>query len=376
MKYQIFYRILLPRIVYLPYIISKCVLCFFSIAHNLMGRRRTHTSISTLCIEAGVRGWESIEFKELYQSAAEYLQPEHVNKLIVKPEQDYVQQVAEILSTHRITHYLYDPRTGSQSLWPGLWQSIRVALLLQKYNVVPIVLLTDLSVRTWRAQGAIVSARRGLVVCFMAPRRVGPIFPHGRLLGPCLMPFSAATRQMLDSLIGQKPHHATPRALFAGSLYEPRTTTLEVICSGLAERGLVFEIKGREIGTARVSDREYWLRLCHSDIIVTTADQMIQGGTDWTEIPHLVYRYLEVLASGALLVAHDVPSVRRYFTPGVHFVAFDSADNAIKVITHYLENDYDRLAIARKGKERADALISARSFWMLVDSSLGSDSLI
>jgi hypothetical protein len=376
MMNRIFKRELLPRIVYLPYLLAKSVLLFFSVVHRLTGRRQSRSSGSKLCIEAGVKGWESIEFKELYQSAVEYLQPEDVLKLIVKPEQSYVQQVAEVLGAHSITHYLYDPRTGNQSLWPGLWQSLRIALLLQKNDVVPVVFLTDLSVRTWRSQSAVVSARRGLVVCFMAPRRVGPIFPHRRLLGPNLMPFSVKTKHMLDALIEQKPQDASATALFAGSLYEPRTTVLEKIRSGLAERGLVFQVKGRVVGSARVTDHEYWARLCHSDIIVTTADQMIQDGTDWTDIPHLVYRYLEVLASGALLVAQDVPSVRRFFTPGEHFVTFDSAENAIDVISFYLGNVTDRERIARKGKERADVLIYARAYWMLVDASLATDSLI
>lgn len=368
-------EVLLPRVVYLPYVVAKWILLIVSVVRRLTGSRVPRWSGSMLCIEAGVRGWESIEFKELYQSACEYMQPENVNQLIIQPEKDYLEQVASALSNHRITHYLYDPRTGSQKPWLGLWQSLRVAMLLQKRNVVPIVFLTDLSVRTWRSQSAVVSARRGVVVSFMSARRIGPIFPHRRLLGPSLMPFSVHTKQLLDTLIEQRPQNAPPKALFAGSLYEPRTTLLEKIRFGLAARGWEFDIKGRVIGSARVPDHEYWARLCYSDIVVTTADQMIQAGTDWTHIPHLVYRYLEVLASGALLVAQDVPSIRRYFTPGEHFVSFDSSESAIEAISYFLENDTERLKIARQGKERANALIMSRCFWVSIDSALGSASM-
>jgi spore maturation protein CgeB len=109
---------------------------------------------------------------------------------------------------------------------------------------------------------------------------------------------------------------------------------------------------------------------------VTTADQAIENGRDWNHVPHFLYRYLEVLACGTLLVAQDVPSVRRYFTPGIHFVSFDSPAEAIEVISHYLDNEEERLLIARQGKERADTLIMARSFWVQIDSGLGYYSLI
>lgn len=372
---RILREILLPRVVFLPYLVARIVLFFTSVAHRLSACQLSGSANTTLCIQAGVRGWESIEFKELYQSACEYMQPENVDKLIIHPDVGYLKQVELALASKRITHYLYDPRTGSQDFWLGLWQSLMVAIYLQKYNVIPVVLLTDLSVRAWRSQSAVVSAQRGIVICFMSVKFIGKIFPHRRLLGPCLMPFSVQTKEMLDALIGRRPKSSSAKALFVGSLYEPRTAQLEEIRSSLARRGLLLEIKGRTIGSARYPDSEYWASLCFSDIVVTTAGQMTQKGTDWTDIPHLVYRYLEVLASGALLVAPDVPSVRRYFTPGEHFISFNSPNNAAAVIFYYLMNPAERLKIAGQGKARADALIAARSFWGLVDSALGADSL-
>lgn len=368
---------ILPRLCFIPYYVAKVMLLVLSAVYRLSGSRRKRGADSHICIEAGVKGWESIEFKELYQSACEYLPPDNVHRLIIQPDKNYLKQIDEMLRSTPITHYLYDPRTDNSdvALWRPLWQSFRVAMLLQKQDVVPIVLLTDLAVRSWRTQAAVVSARRGVVICFMSPRCVGPIFPHRRLLGPSLMPFSVQTLQMLNRLIEQKQKNDPATALFAGSLYEPRTTKLEQIRSGLASRGLVFDIKGRPMGSARFSDLEYWSRLCYSDIIVTTADQSNNKKKDWNHIPHLIYRYLEVLASGTLLVAQDVPSVRRYFTPGVHFVSFDSTVEAIEVISHYLENEAERLLIAREGKERAEALICSRSFWMLIDASLEVDIL-
>ena len=370
-------RSILPRLCFVPYFIAKVILSVMSVCYWFGGSPRRGEAVSHLCIEAGVKGWESIEFKELFQSACEYLPAENVHRLIVKSDKNYLTQISDILRTKQITHYLYDPRTDNSGVmvWRALWRSFRVAILLNKNGVVPVVLLTDLAVRAWRTQAAVVSARKGLVVCFMSPRRIGAIFPHSRLLGPSLMPFSVSTLHKLKCLIEQHQKNTIPKAIFTGSLYEPRATKLEQIRIGLAELGLEFEIKGRAMGSVRVSDVEYWSRLCNADIVVTTSDQAIQDVSDWNEVPHLIYRYLEVLASGALLVAQDVPSVRRYFTPGVHFVSFDSPENAIEVIAQYLDDEAERLKIARQGKERADALILSRCFWTGVDSSLGNDGI-
>ena len=368
---------ILPRLCFFPYFATNIILSIIEGFYWFFRSRRRHAVETHLCIEAGVNGWKSIEFKELYQSSCEYLSPQNVHRLVVLPDQNYLRQIANLLQSEPITHYLYDPRTHNSNVffWSALWQSLRVAILLAKHEIVPIILLTDLSVRAWRAQAAVVSARKGLVVCFMAPKCVGTIFPHRRLLGPCLMPFSVQTKEMLNNIIMHRRKNISPVAIFTGSLYEPRATKLEQIRTGLASQGVIFDIKGRQMGSERSSDEEYWSRLCYADIVVTTADQAIQSGTDWSHIPHLIYRYLEVLASGALLVAQDVPSVRRFFTPGIHFVSFDSSNDAIKVINHYMEHELERRLIAEEGHKRANALIDMRIFWVSVDSMLGSDSL-
>jgi hypothetical protein len=190
------------------------------------------------------------------------------------------------------------------------------------------------------------------------------------------MTFSIKTLKIIDQLIEEKPSGKEATVIFAGSMYEPRTTKLLQIQSCLLELGYHFDIKGRVMGSTRVPDIEYWARLSHHDIIVTTADQAIQVGADWSHIPHLVYRYIEILASGALCIAQDVPSIRRYFTPGIHFISFDSTQDAVKVIANYLINEEERLVIAKRGKERADALIKSRIFWVTIDTALSSKSIL
>jgi glycosyltransferase involved in cell wall biosynthesis len=374
-----FKDVALPRIVFVPWIITRLWLSLLSFFYHpglFASKKQWKEWHSTICIEAGERGWESIEFKELYQSACEYVGASNVIKLVVFPDKSYVRQVATLLSSSSITHYVYDPRTGSQSWLRGLWQSLSVATLLHQKSVTPIALLTDLSIRRWRAQSSMVTAHRGLVVSFMSSRVMAPIFPHSRLHGPSLMPFSMRTQERLNEMVSLRKANAVPKAIFTGSLYEPRTSILKAVESAVKAKGDSFEILGRPLGSARIGDDEYWARLVDADIVFSTAVQAEQSGTDWNRIPHFIYRYLEVLAAGSLLIAEDVPGVRRFFTPGIHFVGYDNADDAADKIHYYLNNESERKEIAQNGKSRADSFIQASVFWMSIDACLKNRSLM
>jgi len=366
---------LIPRLVFIPFWITRLALIPLGLIRLVTAGRRSADRPTKLCMEAGAKGWELIEFKELYASACEYLGRDRVHKVVINRDEDYLTQIKRASDQIRPTHYVYDPRTGSQQWLSALWQSFRIAGFFTARGITPICILTDLPMRTWRAQCAMVSARSGVVTSLMSPRRFHPIFPHGRLVAPVLMPFSEATLNLVDEIARNRTETPPPTAVFVGSLYEPRTTILREIKEGLAVRGFTLEVKGRELGTPKSSDVDYWSRLCNAALIVTTADQIAASGTDWTWFPHLIYRYIEVTASGTLLVAQAVPGIERYFTPGEHFVAFTSPTHAIDVIAHYLANETERNIIAQRGKERAQALIRARIYWTGIDVGLGKDAL-
>ncbi len=366
---------LIPRVVFLPYWINRCLLLLADAARNLIkGRSGMHAS-GVLCIEAGAKGWEIIEYQELFTSACEYLGPDQVYKVIITKEKNYLAQVKQVLDELTPTHYLYSPRTGSQNWVVGLYQSFRISILLHWRNITPITFLTDLPVRTWRAQCAVVTAGSGIVVSLMSPKKIHAIFPHQRIIGPCLMPFSETTMNRLNDLSADRHQGGPPTAVFTGSLYEPRTTVLQKISDGLKERGLQLEMKGRSLEKKRSPDSEYWQTLINASLVVTTADQIAEKGRDWTWLPHFIYRYTEVLVSGRLLVAPDIPGIRRYYTPGVHFLAFSSPDQAVEIIASYLNNEAELEKIAAQGKAKAQALVTAHAFWSSLDMALGKRSM-
>ncbi len=256
-----------------------------------------------VAIEAGPQGWNSIEFKELFISASEYIDAAAVHKVVIDRSTSYLRQVECVLQNTSISHYLYDPRTGRQEYWGAMYDSIRVAILMERYRIIPLVYLTDLSLRLPRCQAAAVSAMHGLVINFMLPTKIQQIFPHRRLIGPSLMPFSIRSLESLERLRSEIPNESMNNVVrFTGSLYEPRTTFLRQLSHELAKTGHNFEILGREPGSNRVNDNEYWRRLYSAAIVVTTTDQINQSGADWTWVHQLVYRYLEVLVCGSLLL--------------------------------------------------------------------------
>jgi hypothetical protein len=336
------------------------------------GNRR----VPMLCVEAGPQGWAIIELREIAESAAEYLGEANVRRVVVPSRDVYLDTVRAAMADGRATHYLYDARTGSQDGLRALWEAFCVGLMAARYDIVPLGWLTDLPIRRWRLQVAIATAGCGLTITLMAAAQVARVFPHRRLSGPVMMPLSERTLRALEARRAAVRGGGKPRAIFTGSLYEPRTTTLFAIRDALQARGLDLELLTRDLGAARVPNDVYWERLADADIVVTTADQVFGDGIDETGLPHLIYRYTEALAAGALLIAPAVPAIERYFSPGEHFVSFDDTDHAVDLIAHYLADGDARRAIASRGYERVQHLVRARTCWTSIDAALGINALI
>ena len=371
-----FYRnTILPRLNYIPFFFTRVLLELINVFtfHNF---RKYSNRNSLLCIESGVRGWELIEYKELYNSAIEFLGNDAVEKVEIITSQDYISQVKNAIKLHKPTHYFYDARTGSQNMFRGLMQSIRIAIIFQINGIIPICLLTDCPMRTWRSQCGIVSAKRGLVLTLMSPKDIHSIFPHNRIIGPMTMPFSNKTSIMLDSLVSNKNVNIKPSVIFTGSLYEPRTSILEAIKHGLEKYDLELEIKGRILGEKKASDEDYWLRLVNATVVITTSNQISSKDTDFAFFPHLIYRYIEVPASGSLLIAQTVPSIERYFKPNEHFVSFDTPEDAVNKISYYMKNTEERDIIAKKGFIKAQSIIKSNLYWVSIELSLGKYSIL
>jgi len=353
----------------------KVVLTFVRFLRLFKSANSTLDRPIKLVIESGANGWELIEYQEICGSACEYLGNDSVVKVVVDDRRYYLRTLRKSLRSANPTHYFYDPRTGCQGNWRSIWQSLAVAIILQWNRAVPIAWLTDLPVRRWRMQCFVVTAHCGVTVTLMSPRLVCDLFPHPRLAGPSLMAISTDRVINLGLLRALQPKVDKARAVFSGSLYEPRTTILNEIQEIVHKQGHQFEILARTLTEVRVGNEDYWLRLAQADILVSNADQIAGPGIDDTGMPHLIFRYSEALAAGALLIAPRVPGIERYLIPGKHFVSFNSIADAAEKICFYLENEEERLKIARAGNEQIASLTNSHAYWNAIDSALGTESI-
>ena len=332
----------------------------------------------TLCLEAGEKGWEIIEYKELYQSAVEYLGEAQVIKFVVSPDEPYLVQLKRFLKQHKVTHYGWSPRTGEQHWFKGLIEALQISIVLSRHDIVPIAFLTDMLVRRWRAKASMLTASNGVVVTLMSPTDVSMMCPHDRFIGPHVMPFSNQTLQrLIEKKTQLNADGSIQDAVVLGALYEPRKSIVERIQKKLQEKGHDLVISGRSLDGARSSDDDYWTKMVQAKIVLTTSNVMDGGnGYDWAWKEHFVYRYMEVMASGSLLVAPKLPGIALFFTPDEHYVAFEDEQQASEKIQYYLENDSEASAIARQGFLRAQSLIESRAFWMLIDGVLTKDGIM
>jgi len=367
-------RTIAPRmLVTSAWLIANCVLKLTALVGIILFGRRLRAIPGVprlLCIEAGSKGWESIEFQELAQSAREYMGPSTVLKLEIEAGRSYLFQVLRCLSKSRPTHYLYDPRTGSQHAFVGALQALAIGILLTIFGVVPIGYGTDISVRTHRMQLAVVTAARGVCVCFIELKEFRAFFPHGRVVGPSLMPFSVATLDDITSRIPDRKREAKHKVSFVGSLYEPRTSVLENVERGLEDLGIRLHIIGRQQGGPRTPDSEYWDVFIDSDISITTTAQINRLGMDFTHLKQLVYRATEALVCGSVLVIEDVGGIGEYFEDGKHLRLFKTPEDAVQVIYGLLKEGSRLEELRSSGRRRIEELIREKVFWKKIDSCL------
>ena len=331
-----------------------------------------------LALESGVRGWQIIEYKELYQSALEYVGEHSLVRFAVTDEAPYLTQLRDFLDKHPVTHYGWSPRTGDQHWFRCLVESLRVSILFSQRDIVPIVFLTDLLVRPWRSTAGIVTANSGIVVTLMSPKDVSLICPHRRFIGPYIMAFSQQTLDQLTVAREQVNQLNSARdAITLGALYEPRKTIVEDIRTRLGKTGHELIISGRTLLGTRSSDEDYWARMVNAKIVVTTSNVLEDSDEyDWNWKKHFVYRYMEVMACGSLLVAQALPGIDQYFTAGIHYVDYANEQDAAQKIKYYLEHDQEREQISQQGFARAKALVETRSFWSGIDMALAKEGLL
>lgn len=337
--------------------------------------KKTEITPATLAIEAGELGWQNIEFEEIEKSAGEFLSADRIFRFVVDPRDPYLKQLRANLKTSPVSHVFWDPRTGSQNYVGGVLQSLAVGIIFAYRNIIPIAFGTDVSHRLWRMKMIAVTASTGVCLSLISPRRIRSLFPHGRIIGPMIMPISRTTFELLGRRLEEGSGQVREGVGFMGSLYEPRLTILNEIRQQLAHDGQDFDIKGRPLGKKKHPSRQYWDYLLRTRIVVTTTSQVASAGFDCRDANQLVYRCTEALAAGAVLVVENVMDLDKFFNDGEHVAVFDTPLQAVQIIRKILRNPRVESSLRENGRTRVGELVRTHAFWRAVDSSLGVKGL-
>lgn len=340
-------------------------------------KRLASETRSKIILEAGSGGWDLIEYQELRQCAIEYFGVDSVVCLKIPEGKKYSKVVTSAFQDESVTHYFYDPRTGSQKYSRGLFQATKISAGLIWQGIVPIARVTDVPIRRWRAQARLVTAHSGAVATLMDQKLISGFFPKRRLCGPLIMPFSKQTLYWLKQR-RLKLGNSVPRfsVLFAGSIYQPRAGELQELETGLKQIGLHLTRFDRVPGAPRDPVGSYWNRLLYSKFVFSTASQAISKDSDLFSETHLVYRYTEALASGAVLVAPRVAGSEQLIRPMLDYITFDDISEACELISKFNLDSASCERIAESGHLRITELIEKQFFWNTVNRALGADGFV
>lgn len=329
---------------------------------------------SKLVIEAGIVGWASVFYSELRDSAREYLPFRCVISSVIDRDDSYLKQAFTKLRAEKPTHYLFDPRTGSQNPARAMLQSFAVAFFLGRQRITPIIILTDPSVRIWRYQAFLITGSTGAVVTLVDPNLMGHLFPHNRIIGPTLMPISLKTLDELESMTNIIPRDTfnTHEIFFLGSLYSNRLDFFNLLSGTLSSQGSPSELI-LEAKSVDVSQIDYWNRLTKFDCLLTTTFQ-IQIDPNYMRdriwINQMVFRISESLAAGRLLYSPAVPGMDRYFDAEVHYISYVGVEDLARKIDYYRRHPHLGAIIATTGKLKYRELVNEKVFWKLIDRLL------
>lgn len=356
--------------------VSKFFLFILTQFVRAFGSKNSESKVSVLAIESGTKGWGLIEYEELLASAQEFFEPRNVVRVTVENSKSYLSSVKRTLRNERVTHYFFDPRTGSQNALLSLMQTFSIAVMLRRRGVVPIARLTDIPVIRWRFQCILITSFNGVCVSLMSPKSIGGRIPHRRIVGPALMPLS---KGRLRKLISEKQRiipTTNPRVVFVGAMYEPRASFIFDLKKELCYRDIKFELITRKLGEQRGASEIYWDRLVTADIIFTTAFQLHGRGIERIDESHLVYRYTEACAAGALLIAQEVDGLENVLISGRDFMSYSSVIDAANQIEKAYKDKNLLRDIARNGTDAITREVMGDTYWLNIDKALGNTGFV
>lgn len=332
-------------------------------------------STSRILLFAGRRGWENPEYVEFQQSAIEFLGPRRVvSSWAPKGLRTFWLSISLVL--RRPSHFLYDPRWGSTNRILAVIEAHTIKLTCHITGCVPIGLLNDIPEITWRRKLGIVCNDLGVCLVLVSPKTARREIPEITVAaGPTPMPMSRRslrTHQQEWPSPDSFENQSAPVVTFVGSLYEPRESILSAFGQALDAWGIEFKTLVRDIKEPKIPRSAYMKFLATSDLTVTTADQMKTDKSLPIRVQHLVYRYIEALAAGTVLIAPTIEGAEEFLEAGTHFIRCDDISSPPPQLRRILMNRVLLEKIRLNARQRIRELTEEDFFWTFVNRELKS----
>ena len=321
-----------------------------------------------LMISAGKLGWKSVFFEELEVSAEEVIGKTRVVSISIDRNSSHFKQMQLAITSYTPTHMIYDPRSGPQGKINSIIDSIQLKFLISRFNVVPIIILTDASVRQHRNQAILLSGTKGVIVCFLSYKLTKKYFANVSCIGPSLIPLGS--HRYRKNIPKFEPYNNDAIISFVGSNYPERQEFFNQLRTQLLVLKSKIAVNVRE-KSENIDNETYWTAIDESPLIVTTTFQSRDATPlklDFDDLNQMVFRISEALARQKLLFCMHVPGMEEYLVAGVHYVEFyNGLDLATKLVFYSKHKELQK-NIAISGHRRFIEFQESGLFWRKVQN--------
>ena len=161
----------------------------------------------------------------------------------------------------------------------------------------------------------------------------------------------ADDRSIDVSFMGRVDHY-TERKIFIGMLQEQQINVVQK--GGLSEHQFSISAYANHLRRSRIA-------LNFSRPVFDEPNHHCKGRT------------IETTLCGALLMEQENPETKKWFRPGVDYVAYTNERDLVAKVDYYLTHEEERRRIAAHGHRTASTRYSADQYWKIVFGRLARD---
>ena len=309
-----------------------------------------------------VREWgKDLGFNlEIVQCLREFYGDKNVEMIVIPNDQNAIDFLRKVLMNIKPRRVFLDTRifivdAAMPSLLRHLVEVSRVNRMFRKAGTIPVCIITDSKEPGFLLVAELLTYKIGIIVptaskvsFFAVSRR--------SISGVVFNPISIQT----SGIIRSASEHRPKDIYIGGLMYEPRKSFIEDFMDELKDYPASIEVVPKRANLYH----DYILDLAAHKIVLNT--NFVVGSMK----THMVARNIETLHSGSLLITQNTYLLEKYFTAGVHYIHAGSPREAAIAARYYLENESERLKIAKAGQKKAIEYADSKIFAVTVETKL------